>query len=206
MIRKGKAYAPFEILPLVVRRSKRNPDSKVVFDGDPVEMGSDRLRTFARYGLRCARCGIEGRKFFKERRSEENTFQFNLYAEDAEGQEILMVKDSIFPKSVGTSDDLSNWQPMCAPCKQRKRRGKIDQMDMSPHVIFTDEGVEVLEQVYSEVKMKPANLAGKAFLQDDGNLLIQTNVGGDQVQILFPPDLWRWTGAIPRASDEELPS
>lgn len=203
MIRKGKAYAPFEILPKIVFRQKGKRREEAEFDGDLIDVSADRLQTFARHGIRCTRCGIEGRFFYKERRTGDSAFHFNLYATDPEGNEVLMVKDSVFPKSSGTTDDLRNWQTMCAPCKQSKRRGAIDQMDVLSHVVFTNEGVEVLSQVYAEVKLKPERLANRAFLQDDGTLLLQAEVGDDLIQVQFPPGLWRWAAALPMPSDEE---
>jgi 5-methylcytosine-specific restriction endonuclease McrA len=49
-----------------------------------------------------------------------NAYHFNLYAIDDNGDEILMTKDHIIPKSKGGRNHLSNYQPMCCVCNQKK--------------------------------------------------------------------------------------
>ena len=48
------------------------------------------------------------------------TFHFNLYALDADGNEVLMTKDHIVPKSKGGEDKGINYQTMCYPCNYVK--------------------------------------------------------------------------------------
>lgn len=48
-----------------------------------------------------------------------NTYHWNLYALK-EGEEVLMTKDHIIPKSKGGRNHLSNYQPMCQKCNQEK--------------------------------------------------------------------------------------
>jgi hypothetical protein len=44
----------------------------------------------------------------------------NLYAIDKNGNEILMTKDHIVPKSKGGANALYNYQPMCSHCNAEK--------------------------------------------------------------------------------------
>lgn len=95
---------------------------RVDFDGDLINMASDRYQTFSQ-SCRCAACEIEGIYFAKERHASHNTknFHFNLYAIDDAGTEVLMTKDHILPHALGGHDDLSNYQTMCYRCNEKKR-------------------------------------------------------------------------------------
>lgn len=99
---------------------------KKEYDGDMIKMGSDRYYTFKK-SLCCAFCGIEGVTFYKERHLNRKgnpcseSFHFNLYAIDANGNEVLMTKDHIRAKARGGKDILSNYQTACAICNEEKR-------------------------------------------------------------------------------------
>jgi len=47
-------------------------------------------------------------QFFKERMNTAGPYHFNLYGYDTEGNEVLLTKDHILPKSKGGTDHLSN--------------------------------------------------------------------------------------------------
>ncbi len=83
---------------------------------------SDRLKTFKVKGLKCCACGIEG-KFFALEIHEHGSGEFphlNLYGINADGNEVLMTKDHIVPKSKGGRNSLKNYQTMCFPCNYTK--------------------------------------------------------------------------------------
>jgi 5-methylcytosine-specific restriction endonuclease McrA len=92
-----------------------------IFDGDSIKMCSFRLQTFATKGIKCAKCGIEG-KFFRKEKSDKNNnvWHLNLYAINENNEEILMTKDHIIPKSRGGKDYIENFQTMCTKCNFEK--------------------------------------------------------------------------------------
>ena len=93
---------------------------RVEFDGDRIKMGSVRYKVFKFKGSHCYHCGIEGRFFAKERTKDQETYHLNLYAINEHGEEVLMTKDHIVPKSKGGYARLDNLQPLCAPCNVQK--------------------------------------------------------------------------------------
>jgi len=72
-------------------------------------------------GVKCATCGIEGIYFYKERGGiRDKIFHVNLYGVNDEGEEVLMTKDHIKPKSKGGMDHIDNMQTMCYICNSKK--------------------------------------------------------------------------------------
>lgn len=94
--------------------------TKVSFDGDNIKGNSHRYQTFFTKGLRCVCCGIEGQYFAKEKSGKDKSYHLNLYAVDDEGNEVLMTKDHIIPKSKGGKDHITNYQTMCETCNFAK--------------------------------------------------------------------------------------
>lgn len=103
---------------VLFEKDKRN--AKVDFDGDLIKGNSQRYQTFFTKGCKCVVCGIEGKYFAKERHLQDKTYHLNLYAVDDNGDEILMTKDHIMPRSKGGIDDISNYQTMCKLCNEAK--------------------------------------------------------------------------------------
>jgi 5-methylcytosine-specific restriction endonuclease McrA len=124
---RKEIYQPHEILDFLPDRSERGFDkTKRDYDGDMMKMASDRYYTFAK-ALHCAHCGIIGKFFAKERHVDKNNkplsvgFHFNLYAIDKNGEDVLMTKDHILPRSKQGRNNLSNYQTMCEPCNSIKK-------------------------------------------------------------------------------------
>ena len=110
-----------------------------LFHGDAIKLLSLRYKTFFHKGTTCVTCGVEGSFFAKERHMKRHkirrgkgnfvtkhvpdigtTFHFNLYGINENGQEVLLTKDHIIPKSRGGKDHLNNLQPMCTRCNEKK--------------------------------------------------------------------------------------
>jgi 5-methylcytosine-specific restriction endonuclease McrA len=95
-------------------------NSKVELDCDIIKGNSERYQTFFTKGLKCACCGIEGQYFAKEKHITDKSYHLNLYAIDENGEEVLMTKDHIVPRSKGGKNDVSNYQTMCERCNLAK--------------------------------------------------------------------------------------
>lgn len=106
--------------PLYVVDNKKQSVPKVDLNGDAIKLSSLRMRMFKHLGTKCVCCGLEGSFFRKEKLSKDISFHLNLYGIDKNGNEVLMTKDHIFPKSLGGKDHLSNMQPMCVVCNTLK--------------------------------------------------------------------------------------
>jgi 5-methylcytosine-specific restriction endonuclease McrA len=131
VIRKGRKYSPEEILPHVELRLfavnnidvalKTNLPRYRNLDGDKINFASLRLQTFAWKGITCARCGIDGEFFIKEKHHQSDKyFHLSFYAIDGYGKEILMTKDHVIPKSKGGKDHIDNMQTLCTICNAEK--------------------------------------------------------------------------------------
>lgn len=92
----------------------------VVINGDKIKGNSQRFQTFFTKGLKCACCGIEGKYFGKEKDFNAARYHLNLYALDESGNEVLMTKDHIVPRSKGGASELYNYQTMCVKCNVAK--------------------------------------------------------------------------------------
>ncbi len=93
-------------------------------DGDKIKPSS-RYALFKDKGIKCIKCGISGSFIAKECNLNLylkgiNSFHLNLYAITRNGDEVLMTKDHIIPKSKGGENSLSNYQVMCQKCNLRK--------------------------------------------------------------------------------------
>jgi len=119
MIRDKKRY-PIEEVLSKIKPNVRKKESLVEFDGDRIKMNSHRYHLFATKGVRCVKCGLVGKFFAKEKTLPDERPHFNLYAVDENGNEVLMTKDHIIPKSRGGTNHISNYQTMCGPCNQAK--------------------------------------------------------------------------------------
>jgi hypothetical protein len=91
----------------------------IKIDEDDVDMSSDRYELFYEKGIGCVNCELIG-SFFAKENNPKMGWHLNLYAINKEGNEVLMTKDHIMPKSKGGVDDLANYQPMCVKCNSLK--------------------------------------------------------------------------------------
>ena len=92
-------------------------------DGRRKTLGSQRYRLIERDGPVCVSCGIEGEYWACEShayKGEYKSYHFNLYGVGEHGNEVLITKDHIVPKSKGGKNCLDNYQVMCYRCNQKK--------------------------------------------------------------------------------------
>ena len=121
MIRK-QIYTIKEVHDKVRPHIPRQPNL-VIYDGDEIDMESQRYAVFKRDKCICIKCNLEGAYYAKEKSTgQENSkrFHFNLYG-IKNGKEIMFTKDHIVPKSLGGKDHLENYQTMCSECNSKKR-------------------------------------------------------------------------------------
>lgn len=84
-----------------------------------VNTSSVRLQTFKK-NLTCVDCGIKGLHFWAECNPGCFNYHLNLYGINKAGDEVLMTKDHIIPKSKNGKDTLNNMQTMCTKCNNKK--------------------------------------------------------------------------------------
>jgi hypothetical protein len=112
-----------DVLPFVYSKSG---DKRRVFLDKKVKMRSSRLELFAseedHQGITCNACGVEGKYFYLERNQNnpKDSYHLNLYGIDGDGDELVLTKDHIIPKSKGGDNNLSNYQTLCYPCNHEK--------------------------------------------------------------------------------------
>jgi 5-methylcytosine-specific restriction endonuclease McrA len=112
------------------------------YDGNQVKMSSTRYRCFKNSGTTCVVCGIQGKYFALERhksQTKSKRYHFNLYAIDTNGEEVLMTKDHITPRSLGGSNDFTNMQTMCIHCNHAKGNGRNEKVNEEISKILSKE-------------------------------------------------------------------
>lgn len=143
-----RTYTPGQVLRYV----SLNPEDKprtIKFAGQNVFMGSKRYLNFKRNGLVCVECGLEGTYFALEKHKYQKTpkYHFNLYGKDENGEEVMLTKDHIMPKAKGGTDELDNFQPMCAKCNTRKGDNWL-----SPEQSIHKAKLDMTQQVLADIK------------------------------------------------------
>mgnify|MGYP001290534608 CR=1 FL=1 len=97
----------------------------VIIDGKktiiPVTMESHRYQLFAEKGIVCKRCGLKGTHFALEKHQNVgDKYHFNLYGITKHGEEVMLTKDHIIPRSKGGKNKLDNYQTLCIKCNSKK--------------------------------------------------------------------------------------
>jgi 5-methylcytosine-specific restriction endonuclease McrA len=122
-IRIGK-FSLDEVLDFI------GPFQKVYMD-KIVKMGSHRYQLFKNKGTTCVKCGLKGEFFALEKQEQKHTvkgkelpdsdkYHFNLYGYDENGNEVMLTKDHILPRSKGGENELRNYQTLCYNCNWEK--------------------------------------------------------------------------------------
>jgi 5-methylcytosine-specific restriction endonuclease McrA len=129
----GQRYIRKEIYDLYfvlgrMLRALRGKKNTILFGEDRIKVQSHRYRCFVYNGVTCTWCGLVGKFFAKEthhaipknQNGTINKYHLNLYALDGNGNEVLMTKDHIIPRSKGGSNHHENLQTMCSRCNGLK--------------------------------------------------------------------------------------
>ncbi len=119
LIRKERY--PIEFVLKQIKPHVPRQKNIVDFDGDLIELESQRYRLFNSKGTKCVECGLEAEYFSKEKTDNPNIkkFHLNLYG-TRNGTEILFTKDHIMPKSKGGKNHMKNYAVMCSTCNAKK--------------------------------------------------------------------------------------
>lgn len=120
MYYKKESYSIEHVLQHFVHPYSISNDTEWDFDGDRIHMNSHRYWNFIVNGCTCQCCGLKGLYFTKERNHKEGRYHFNLYGLDEFGNEVMLTKDHIIPKSAGGLNHVSNYQPYCKRCNGAK--------------------------------------------------------------------------------------
>lgn len=108
------------------REAKHHPEKIQLrgdFHGANVSRYSDRYDCFRKNGCVCQHCGLKGTYFridIHEKDIENQLYHFNLYGVNEEGNEVLITKDHIKPKSKGGKNYITNYQTLCFHCNRKK--------------------------------------------------------------------------------------
>jgi len=115
-------YKLHEVLPFVFYYEDFNCKNteKKEYEGHSVWMHSQSYQLFDKKGTVCKNCGLEGIYFALERFKDAKKPHFNLYGKDPKGNETMLTKDHIIPKSKGGLNAMCNYQVLCEKCNFTK--------------------------------------------------------------------------------------
>jgi hypothetical protein len=120
--------------------------------GKKVKMGSQRYELFKEKGVVCVKCGLKGEFFALEKQKQPNyqkgeelpdndRYHFNLYGYNENGEEVMLTKDHIMPKSKGGSNTIDNYQTMCSVCNW----GKGNQYDECEELVEIEKKLKKMD-------------------------------------------------------------
>lgn len=123
-----------DVLAEINQHIEKHPDihskeakKRVDLKGHMVKLNSLRLVTFAKHGITCVECGIEGKFFAVEKFKVDEVYHINLWGINAEGEETLLTHDHIIARTLGGADNIKNTQTMCTVCNFAK--GTLEQKE-----------------------------------------------------------------------------
>lgn len=133
-----------DILPNLKNATSRKNNEYLEINGVSVKITSQRYKVFQN-SLFCYKCGIKGEYFAIEKPNVDNCthYHLNLYGKDKNGNEILLTKDHVHPKSKGGKNHISNYRTCCEKCNKEKA-------DIIPHSLLELLPYEQKEMVFNQ--------------------------------------------------------
>jgi hypothetical protein len=135
----------FENLIILDPNAKKLREVRTTVGTFLVRANSDRYVLFKEKGLKCVRCSFVA-TYAKLTVVNETKAHFNFYGIDDDGQEIMLTKDHIIPKSFSNAnnnlsvfiDTQSNYQPMCKKCNTKKKDDLDFDLCSDPNGVIPD--------------------------------------------------------------------
>lgn len=97
---------------------------------EQINLTTDHIKTFVKYGTRCFHCGIGDlhTSFYRvepiqysKKEIPENKFRLQLYVTRDGIDVVPMTTDHVIPRAIGGKKrSVNNWQPLCYECNQLK--------------------------------------------------------------------------------------
>jgi len=181
--RVEKIYSPEEVFAFINEHYDRSDKNKrAEFDGHMMKPYSIRYNTFMKKGTTCVCCGLKGDRFYKERsQSPKNynpneSYHFNLYGVNNDGEEILFTRDHILARALGGKDNLDNMQTMCSTCNSIKSDMSKEEWDNYDHSKSKEENW--IPYTYEQVLERANRYGKKVFVITslDNRFCVSTNL------------------------------
>ena len=142
MLKRYYTFKKNEIQGVLKLLVENKAENKVKLCEHNVSTNSERYENFYYNGCKCAKCGAEAEFAALEKDvCSKDKYHINLYA-IVNGQERLLTKDHIYPRSMGGYDALVNYQVLCEKCNSRKG----SKTELTPEVAL-ERGYTSLERV-----------------------------------------------------------